>query len=311
MKKYYLFFIAAFLIISCSHDDVDKIDSNREKQETVELNKLQDEFVSLNQSFNIIETRSGDWSWPRFWAITGSDVVGAVVFGLLTGDLWGALGGGVLSSISSYKAGRMLDYQPGQYSPPATNTNNFFATTTFAGYDENGLELYYEAGELEVPEDICIEDELSAHLGTLHNEVIITLCEQYGDSLATLSAYTIFDLSLELVASWYGIDENNVPIFALNDDLIASVILESEDDFDALSDSYPAYDGLFPIVKNYILAISQLETNGQIIAYKAQASNLINSSNLSYIKKETLLSGLDVMVCSHGLWILEEDEEED
>lgn len=305
----------------CQQDSVNQYrpDIDLNADDLIELRNLNDGFLRLNGQFGIAGTKSGNWSWPRFWAITGSDVVGSVVFSLFF-DWWIALGGGVYSSIKSYTEGKAADHQWGGGSTsPSTNSNShsFYETTSFLGYDENGVEMNYDAAGLEEdPEYIDIEEEIREHLGVLHNEIIITLCNQYGDSLATFSNYTIIDKSLELVASWYGLDDSEIPYFEIDDDFLESCVLESEEDFDSLTEDYPGYSGYFTIVENYIVAISQLETSEQVLAYKAQATNLIQNSNLSSPAKSTLLSGLDVMISSKGLWIyndelVEEDEGED
>lgn len=331
MRKNTIIIGASLLLGSCSHIDVDYPEqkglvaysqqdtvemtlsdiSHNIDEEQIELRNLNEGFLRLNRQFGIEQTRSRDWSWPRFWAITGSDVVGAVVFGLVT-DWWGALGGGVYSSISSYKIGKLIDQQLGNgpHSPSTgSNPNSFFETTSFVGFDDNGLELSYDLESLGMIEEdeeyICVEDEIRDHLGTLHNEVIITLCQQYGDSLATFSNFAIVDMSMELVASWYGLDSSEIPYLDLDDDLFGACVLEGEEDFDSLSVDFPEYSGYFPIVENYIVGVSQLETTEQILAYRAQATSLIQSSTLSSSAKSTLISGLDVMICSNGLWILD------
>lgn len=333
MKQYTVIILGTSLLLgSCSHIDInypnqealvidyqqDTVDLTLSdthfiNDEPIELRNLNEEFLRLNCQFGIAETKSRDWSWPRFWTITGSDVVGAIVFGLIS-DWWGALGGGVLSSISSYKYGKLIDHQLGngpQSPSTGPNSNSFFETTSFVGFDDNGHELSYDwesLGMIEEDEEyICVEDEIRDHLGALHNEVIITLCQQYGDSLATFSNYAIIDMSMELVASWYGLDSSEIPYLDLDEDLFGACILESEEDFESLTEDFPEYSGYFPIVENYIVGISQLETTEQILAYKAQATSLIQNSTLSSSAKSTLISGLDVMICSNGLWILDDE----
>lgn len=333
MKQYTIIILGASLFLgSCSHIDVNypnpkglvienQLDTvnltlsdtyHNFSDELTELQNLNEGFQRLNYQFGIAETKSRNWSWPRFWTITGSDVVGAIVFGLIS-DWWGALGGGVLSSISSYKNGKLIDHQlgNGQHSPSTgPNSNSFFETTSFVGFDDNGIELSYDLESLGITEDdeeySCVEDEIRDHLGELHNEVIITLCQQYGDSLATLSDNAIVDMSMELVASWYGLDSSQIPYLALDEDLFGACVLESEEDFESLIEEYPEYSGYFLIVENYIVGISQLETVEQILAYKAQATSLIQNSTISSSAKSTLISGLDVMISSNGLWIFDD-----
>lgn len=280
-------------------------------EEQDEMQRLMEEFSALNVKFGITETRSGDSTWPKICSITGSDAVGAIIGGLLCGG-WGALGFGVSSSIGSYIVGKSLDHNLGGAQPsPSTNMNLFFHTTSFVGYDENGIELNYDEASMEEDEEyVCIEDEIIDNLGTLHNRVAIALCQQYGDSLAVISKIEIMDRAQELVASWYGLDYSEIPHFALDDDMLDACVLEDEADFESLITNLPEYAGYLGIVENYIVAIPQLETTEEILDYRTQAINLIQSSGLSSYAKTTIQSGLDVMICSNGLWILEDDETE-
>lgn len=317
-----LFLLISYLLLeSCSNVEADHSQSGivNVMSEQTELLKLNNELSSLNAQFGIegTKTRADEWNWPRFWAITGSDAVGAVIFGLRFGWL-GALGGGVASSMSSYVNGKMLDYNTGSGHTPSqttgNNQNNIYETTSFVGYDEYGHELSYNIADLQEMEDIpCLEDEISEHLGTFHNEIIITLCQQYGDSLTTFSNGTIVDLALGLVGSWYGLDRSEIPSFDIDDSLFESCTLENVEDFESLTEDYPEYANYFPIIESYIVTVSQLETTEQILSYKAQANSLIQNSNLSTFTKATLQSGLDVMICSNGLWIYDDElvEEDD
>lgn len=322
------------LFVSCDHGDFVYSPhsdwSVTEKQDTVgcilpdlsssrneesELQRLNSELMALNTKFGVAITRSGDWSWPKFWTITGSDAVGAVVGGLIWG-WWGALGVGVSSSIGSYKSGKSLDDYYQSWQPPTSpstnsNTDHFFVTSSFVGYDENGIELSYDLSSLyEDEEYICIDDEIRDQLGSLHNRVVIALCQQYGDSLALMSNYTIIDRSLELVASWYGIDYSEIPYFDPEETILETCVLEDETDLESLMLDYPEYAGYFPIIENYIVAISQLHDPEDILSYQTQAICLLQNSNLSSFAQASLQSGLDVLICSNGLWIIDDEWEE-
>jgi len=278
-------------------------------EEQAELQRLAEELTALNVKFGIAETRSDDTTRQKIKSITGSDVVGAIIGGILWGG-WGALGVGVSSSISSYIVGNALDHNLGSVRPsPSTNVNQFFHTTSFVGYDENGIELSYDDAFMdEVEEYICIEDEIRDNLGTLHNRVAITLCQQYGDSLAMLTKTEIVDRAEELVASWYGLDYSEIPYYDLDNDMLEACVLEGEADFESLITDYPEYAGYLGVVANFIVAIPQLETMEEIVYYRTQASNMIQGSGLSTYAKATIQSGLDVMICSNGLWLLEDEE---
>ena len=278
--------------------------------EELALQKLNSEFLALNTQFQIATTKSGGWSWPKFWSITGSDAVGAII-GWLIGGAWTGLGMGVASSVKSYKIGKAFDDKNNHSqnnNSPSTNGNSIFATTNFAGYDENGNELSYDC---ELEEDICIDDMLRDKLGTLHNQVIISLTQEYGDSLALMSNTTISNLSKLRVASWYGLNDSDIECFESEEEILEACTLENEADFDSLMVTFPEYAGYFPIVKNYIEGVSQLTETEDILDYQAQAKGLIQNSDISSSAKAILKSGLNVMICSKGLWIFDEELEEE
>lgn len=277
--------------------------------EEIALQKLNSEFLALNTQFQIATTKSLNWGWPRFVSILGSDVVGAIV-GCLIGNWWTSLGMAVSSSVRSYKIGKSLDYNVHSLSinPQSTNGNSIFGTTSFIGYDENGNELSY-GNSLE--EDICIDDMLRDKLGTLHNQVIISLTQEYGDSLALMSNTTISNLSMLRVANLYGLNDSDIEYCDSEEEIFEACILENEADFDSLMVTFPEYAGYFPIVKNYIEGVSQLTETEDILGYQAQAKGLIQNSDISSSAKAILKSGLNVMICSKGLWIFDEELEEE
>ncbi|MGN0202475.1 MAG: hypothetical protein ACI399_06165 [Candidatus Cryptobacteroides sp.] len=290
--------------LDCIQQDVPSIPN-----EELALQKLNSEFLALNTQFQVAATKSGSWSWPRFWSITGSDAVGAII-GWLIGGGWTGLGMGVASSVKSYKIGKAFDdnNHSQNNNPPSTNGNSIYATTSFVGYDENGNELSYDC---ELEEDVCIDDLLGNQLGTLHNKVIISLTQEYGDSLALMSNTTIANLSIGRVAIWYGLDDSDIERCESEDEIFEACTLENEADFDSLTVTYPEYTGYFPIVKNYIEGVSQLTETEDILDYQTQAIGLIQNSDISSSAKVILKSGLDVLICSKGLWIFEEELEEE
>ena len=90
--------------------------------------------------------------------------------------------------------------------------------------------------------------------------------------------------------------------------MLEACVLEGEADFESLITDYPEYAGYLGVVANFIVAIPQLETMEEIVYYRTQASNMIQGSGLSTYAKATIQSGLDVMICSNGLWLLEDEE---
>ena len=316
MKKSFLILGVSLLLGSCTHVDADHSiqtipDSSRDViNEQLGLQELNDNVLMLNGQFGIAETRSSN-STNQTLAIIGSDALGAII-GYLCGGWWGAIGLGAASSISSYQVGKDLDRNSGNGSNTSSNNNNqtsAFHISDVAGYDENGHELYYDVpSTCQDQPTIDLEEEIMANLGSLHNRIIISLYQQYGNNLATFSRYELLNRSIELAGSWYGFGNSEIPYFATDDDLFESCILENEEDYDSLMDDYPEYAGYVTIIKSFATAVSQMESSEQICSYKTQATSLIQNSNLSPSTKRTLQSGLDVLVCSNGLWILDEED---
>ena len=317
----------AFLLVSCeshyqaelneapvnvnAHLSLPVTDSFISEQDCEELLNLQAKIALINDQYGVVVNRSGGINWPRFWAVAGSDAVGAVVFGLISGNWWGILGGAVACSVGSYATGVDLDQLTGiGTNPPSSNpsSGHILPVSSFVGYDDNGQQLYYDQIEFgEIGETIDMQEEIRENIGILHNQAIISLYQEYGDSLCLCSHSTIIDQTIERVASWYGLESWEVPHFFFLNDYFEDAIVDEDEDFVELAETYTAYADLFPVVKSYIVAIVQLETGAQIIAYQGQVTNLIQSSSLSEACKETLLSGLDVMVSSNGLWVVDDE----
>ena len=257
------------------------------------FDNLNADLSSLNIKFGTVETRSV--SWQKISTIAGSDAVGAVLFGLITSSWWGALGGAVASSFSSAASGNQLDSLLGVTSstPPShggnNNVNVQIGISDFVGYDDNGNVLYYDHEDLEedLPEVLDMEEEIQANLGMLHNEVLIYLIHEYKDSLLTFSNSEIMNKATECIGSWYNLDSSEIPFFAFSDEslldtMVNDCVIDGADEyyFDLLSEKYSAHTGVLSVI-------------------------------------ETILtSGLEVAICSNGLWIeinpeeIEEDDED-
>lgn len=281
--------------VACSQDEDLAVVEREEKQQEALAEQIQEEaFAELRENIAALNAKFGiDVSRAN----SNGNEIGKKVKDVVVADIAGAMGGanapgklktfvkmllhGVRASID-----KALEIEKSAASNP-----DMVVYRPVKSVNHN-LNTFYPEG---FPENPTLLDSI----GFAHNEIICDLYAFYGDRLVTLDE-TNLDLAVRRQVATYANDSGALTAPQLDDEF--RFVLQNlnnvniEQSFARMAELRPQLANELVIVKEYSLALAQLGSDAEVIAYTQQHNGLLSVSNIvdtskKFIQGVTLVGG--------------------